>query len=91
MTGPVVTRLTVKVIPGAGRNGITGLVNDVLHVKIAAAPERGRANRELVEFLSRQLGMRKSAVSVIKGTTSRTKIIAVAGLTGEEILQRLNV
>lgn len=91
MTGPAVTRLTVKAIPGASRNEVTGLVNDMLHVKIAAAPERGKANRELIDFLSGKLGIRKSAVSVIKGATSRTKIIAIEGLTGEEILKRLNL
>ena len=82
-------RLTVKVVPGASRNEITGFTDDVLHVKVAAAPEKGKANRELVAFLSGKLGLRKSAVTVLKGATSRTKILEITGLAGDELLRRL--
>jgi uncharacterized protein len=82
-------RLTVKVSPGASRNEVTGYVNDTLHVKIAAAPEKGKANRELAAFLSDRLGIRKSAVTVLRGVTSHTKIIGIEGYNGPDIIERL--
>ena len=82
-------RLEVKVTPGAARSEIAGVVEGVLHVKIAAPPERGRANRELIDFLSRTLGVGRSAVAIVRGQTARRKIIEVAGMGREEVLRRL--
>jgi uncharacterized protein (TIGR00251 family) len=84
-------RLQVKVQPGAGRNEVAGFSGGVLQIKIAAPPEKGRANRELIDFLSRLLDVRKSAIAIVKGATSRNKLIAVEGLTASEILRRLSV
>ncbi len=82
-------RLAVKVTPNAGRNEISGFKEGVLQVKIGAPPDKGKANKELVDFLSEKLGVKKSAVLIIKGQTSRNKVIAVEGLSGEEIIKRL--
>ena len=82
-------RLTVKVSPGASRNEITGYVNDTLNVKIAAAPEKGKANRELVAFFSKQLGVRKSAITILRGETSHTKIIGIEDYSGPDIIGHL--
>jgi uncharacterized protein (TIGR00251 family) len=81
--------LEVKVTPGAGRNEIVGVREGALHVKIAAPPVRGKANRELIDFLARTLGVSRSAVSIVKGEAGRHKVIEVAGLEREEILRRL--
>ena len=82
-------RLPVKVYPNAARNEITGCIEGVLHIKIAAAAVKGKANRELVDFLSRQLGISKGSIDIIKGHTSRNKIIAVDGLNHDDILKLL--
>ena len=82
-------RLAVKVTPNAGRNEITGVKEGVLQVKIGAPPDKGKANKELVDFLSEKLGVKKSAVLIIKGQASRNKVITVDGLNGEEIIKRL--
>jgi uncharacterized protein len=82
-------RLEVKVTPGAARSEITGIKDGILLVKIAAPPERGKANKELTDCLSRTLGISRSAVSVVKGQASRHKVIEVAGLSREEVLRRL--
>lgn len=58
-------------------------------MKIAAPPERGKANRELITFLSRVLGVKKSYIAIVKGETSRNKAITVAGMTREDILERI--
>jgi uncharacterized protein (TIGR00251 family) len=84
-------RLAIKVTPNAGRNEITGWRGDVLQIKIAAAPEKGKANQELIDFLGRSLGVKKSAIAIIKGETRRNKIIEIEGLGREEILKRLKI
>jgi uncharacterized protein (TIGR00251 family) len=83
-------RLEVKVIPGAARSEITGVTAGVLHLKIAAPPVRGKANRELIDLLSRALGVSRSAVSIVRGQTSRHKAIEVEGMDREEIIRRLS-
>jgi uncharacterized protein (TIGR00251 family) len=83
------TRLVVKVTPNAGRNEIIGLKAGVLHVKVDAPPEKGKANKELIDLLADKLGIRKSSVLVVKGQTSRYKTIVVQGMSGDEVLKRL--
>jgi uncharacterized protein len=83
------TRLAVKVSPNAGKNEITGLKEDVLQVRIAAPPDKGKANKELIDFLSEQLGLKKSAIAITRGLTSRNKVISVTGISREEMIKRL--
>lgn len=82
--------LQVKVNPGASRNKIVGLSGGLLQVKIAAPPEKGKANRELTDFLGRLLRVKKSSISIVKGATGRTKLIAIESLTPDEIIKRLS-
>ena len=82
--------MEVKVHPGAGRTEIAGFSGSVLQVKIAAPPEKGKANRELTDFLSQVLSVKKSAVSIVKGGTGRRKLIAIEGLDLREISKRLS-
>jgi uncharacterized protein (TIGR00251 family) len=86
-----VVRLALKVTPNAGRNEIAGFKEDVLHVRIAAPPDKGKANKELTDFLSDKLGVKKSAISIIKGLTSRNKVLAIAGISREEIIKRVSI
>jgi len=83
-------RLSVKVIPNASRNEITDFTEGVLQLKVAAPPVKGKANKELTAFLSRTLGVSKSSISIVKGHTSRNKVIAIEGLSREEIMKRLS-
>jgi uncharacterized protein (TIGR00251 family) len=82
--------LSVKVTPNASRNEITGFTDGVLQVKVAAPPVKGKANKELTAFLSRTLGVSKSSISIVKGHTSRNKVIIIDGLSREEIMKRLS-
>ncbi len=82
-------RLTVKVTPNAGRNEITGFKEGVCQIKIGAPPDKGKANKELIDFLSDKLGVRKSDITIVKGQTSRNKVVIIEGLTGEETLKLL--
>ena len=84
-------RLAIRVTPSAGRNEITGWRGDVLQLKIAALPEKGKANKELIDFLGRALGVNKSAIAIVKGQTGRDKVIEIEGMRREDILKRLKI
>ena len=75
-----IVRIAVRVQPGVRKNSITGYSDSVLRVKIAAPPVEGKANKELIAYLSGILGVRKSAINIEKGRTSRNKIISIAGM-----------
>lgn len=81
----------VKVVPGSSRTAISGLLDGMLKIKVAAAPEKGKANQCLVEFLARQLGIRKNALTITSGATSPVKHIQVTGISAETLLRKLNL
>ncbi len=82
-------KLTIHVQPGASRSQITGFADGVLKVKIAAPPVRGKANQELIKLLRDVLGVSKSKLSINKGLTGKNKIVAVEGISFEEVKNRL--
>lgn len=84
------TRLKLKVIPGASRTAISGWLDDALKIQVAAAPERGKANKAVVELLCASLGVQRSCVRVLQGATSPTKVVEIDGLSLAEIRQRLS-
>ena len=71
------TRISVRVHPNAGRDEVLGFTDGVLQVRIAAPPIKGKANERLVAFLSRLLGVGKGSISIIRGHTSRNKLIKI--------------
>jgi len=83
-------RISVRVYPAAPRSEVAGFTDGVLRAKVAAPPVKGKANRELIALLSRILGVDKSNVTIIKGLTSRSKIVAVDGLSPEELTKKLS-
>jgi uncharacterized protein (TIGR00251 family) len=69
----------VKVIPKSSRTELVGYLPDgTWKVKVAAAPEKGKANRALCEFLAGKLGVPKSRVKIVSGETSHLKRIQVS-------------
>lgn len=82
-------RLALKVTPNAGRNAITGFKDGILQVKIAAAPEKGKANKELIDFLAEKLGIGKSSIFIVKGQASRHKVLLIQDI-GRDALLKLN-
>ena len=83
------SRFAVRVRPGARINCVVGFRGDVLELKIAAPPRKGRANAEMIAFLARVLGVGKSRIRVVRGERSSNKLVAVSGLDHGDLLQRL--
>jgi uncharacterized protein (TIGR00251 family) len=79
--------LTVRVTPRAGRTAIAGVRDDVLLVKLAAAPVEGAANESLVELLAKAFGLPKRAVRVVSGERSRNKRVELTGVS-QEVAER---
>lgn len=82
---------TAKVVPGASQTCIAGVLDGMLKVRVSAAPEKGKANKCLLEFLGKQLGVKKNALSIISGQTSPVKHIKVLGISGETLVRRLKI
>ena len=81
--------LSVQAQPGARSEGLAGLRAGRLLVKVRAAPEGGKANAAIAALVANALGLPKSAVSLASGATSRSKELALQGLTLDEARARL--
>jgi uncharacterized protein (TIGR00251 family) len=79
----------VKVQPRARKNAITGVVGDALKLALTAPPVDGRANQAAVEFLADFFEITRSSITIASGETSRNKVIRIAGLTRQDVEQRL--
>jgi hypothetical protein len=84
------TVIDVKVVPRAAKDEIVGWLEGTLKVRVQAPPEDGRANRALEELLADALRLKKNAVTVAAGRASARKRVAIAGLTRDEIVRRLD-
>ena len=73
------TLLWIKVVPGASRNEIAGVLGDRLKVRVGAPPESGKANKAVCVLLARTLGVRQADVDVEGGTTRPEKTVRVRG------------
>jgi uncharacterized protein len=79
----------VKVHPRAKKNAITGEVGDALKLALTAPPVDGKANEACIEFFAKLLNLPRSSVTIASGQTSRNKVIRVAGLTAQQVRDRL--
>ncbi|MBR2314040.1 MAG: DUF167 domain-containing protein [Akkermansia sp.] len=76
-------KLALKVTPGAKKNEVLGWEDDypqvgrVLKLKIAAPPVEGKANKEIILFLAKTLGVSKSSIEVVHGTSGRIKLVEI--------------
>ena len=75
----------VQVVPRASRSEIAGEHNGALRVRIAAPPVDGAANEELVRLLARAFGVKRNAVAITGGKTSKTKQVRIEGLSKSEL------
>jgi uncharacterized protein (TIGR00251 family) len=73
--------LDVIVQPRASRAGVGPLLGDRLRVAVNAAPVDGQANDAVVSLLADAFGVRRGAVSIVRGEASRRKTVRVVGGT----------
>ena len=83
------TRLRIRVSPGARTTELVGRQGDAWKVRIAAPPERGRANQALLGLLADRLQVRPAELRLVAGRTGRDKVVELRGLGAEEADRRL--
>jgi uncharacterized protein (TIGR00251 family) len=84
-----VVRLRLRIAPGARRAEVVGRLGESWKLRVRAAPERGRANDEVVALLAGILGLSSTDVRVVSGTSSRDKLVELVGVTLDEAEHRL--
>ena len=89
MIGGKPATLLVRVIPRSVRTALAGKRGDALLVRLAAAPVDGAANDALIRFLSDLLDRPRRDFSIVAGEKSRDKHLRIAGLSDDQLAQRL--
>ena len=83
------TRVRLRVSPGAARAAVVGRHGEAWKVRVAAAPERRKANEAVLALLAETLAVPRSSVMLVSGGGSRDKIVELAGIEPDEIERRL--
>lgn len=81
--------LPVQAQPGARRNGVTGVHAGRLKVAVTQAPEKGKANKALIEVLSEALGLKRAQIRLMSGETAGLKKFVVAGVDKAALGERV--
>jgi uncharacterized protein len=83
------TRVRLRVSPGAARAAVVGRHGEGWKIRVAAAPEGGRANEAVIRLLADTLAVPRDAVTLVSGHGGRDKIVELAGLGAAQIERRL--
>lgn len=83
-------KLIIKVVPGASKTEIVGWMGERLKIRVAAPPEKGKANRAVERLLSESLGISAHGVRLEAGATSQWKVVEIEGLSREQVIGRLS-
>lgn len=81
--------LPVRAHAGARRNAAGGEQDGALRVQVTQAPERGKANKAIVELLAKQLRLKKSQIELVSGETAPQKRFLIRGLTVAMLAEKL--
>jgi len=82
---------TAKIVPGSSRTVVAGTLEEMIKIRVAAAPEKGKANQCLIAFLAHELGVKKNTIEILSGHTNPVKQVRVAGISAAELLDRLGL
>jgi len=83
------TRLRIRVSPGARRTELVGRQGEAWKVRVAAPPERGRANEAVLKLLAERLRLSPAELTLVAGRSGRDKVVELRGLAAEEADRRL--
>ncbi len=80
--------LAIKVVPNASKSEFAGWLDEnTLKVRIQSPAQDGKANKALIAFLAKQIGVSKNQISILRGETSRQKLIAFERLSSSQFEQ----
>ena len=84
-------RVEIRVVPRASRNGIDGVRDGRIVVRVTAPPVDGAATAAAVSVLAEALDLAPTTIRVVAGHTSRNKAVTVGGLRAADVLSRLSI
>jgi uncharacterized protein (TIGR00251 family) len=88
-------QFALRVQPRASRNAVVGTIpcsqGEAVKLAITAPPVDGKANQAVIEYLAELFGVAKSCIAIVSGETGRNKLIAVRGLSAEQVHKALGV
>jgi uncharacterized protein (TIGR00251 family) len=84
-------RIGVRVKPRARRDELAGERDGALLVRVRAPPVEGRANDAVRKLLAKELGIAAGRVSVVRGASSRDKIVDIEGMEAEAVRRALSI
>lgn len=87
---PCQCELLVRVTPRASTNDVSVAEDGTVKARVTAAPTDGQANAAVIVELAERLGVAKSRLDVVRGQTSRLKVVRIQGLTLEEATAKLS-
>ena len=83
-------RVSIRVQPRASANEIVGAHGDGVRIRLRAPPVEGAANEALIDFLSDALGIARRDITIVAGSSSRSKIVELTGVTEDRVRSLLN-
>ncbi len=81
--------LKVRIQPRASRNQVDGFEEDTLRIRVSSSPTEGQANDGVVALLAKTLGVSKSRLEIVRGHSSRNKLVSVETLSEQEVRRRI--
>lgn len=81
--------LHIKAVPGASETAFAGMLNGRLKIRVAAPPEKGKANTAIIRLLASQLGINRKNIKLISGSTAPLKTLSIDGIPAEELMKKL--
>jgi uncharacterized protein len=77
--------LSVRLHPGARKNGVTGVHAGALKISLTAPPVDGKANEAVIAFLADALHLPRARIALVAGATSRAKMVRITGKSAAEV------
>jgi uncharacterized protein YggU (UPF0235/DUF167 family) len=85
----VMTKIKIKVVPGASGSGVSGWLGEYLKVRVSQPPEKGKANAAVEAVICNALHLPDGSAKIVSGLSSQRKTVEIHGLTSAQIHQRL--
>jgi uncharacterized protein (TIGR00251 family) len=82
-------RIEVRFKPRAKNDRLTVTGMGTLDIAVTSPPVEEKANEHLVRLLAKKLGVSKSSISLIRGGHSKSKVVAIEGMSSEDLMKKL--
>ncbi len=82
-------KIDVRVQPKSSRNQVDGFEDGTLRLRVTAPPVDGKANTAVIALLAKTLGVGRSRLEIVRGHSSRNKVVSIATLSEQEVRRRI--